>query len=384
MDNAPLAMNYERDNIQRLDAYAPGEQPQIADVVKMNTNENPYPPAEAVLEAIRSIQGDQLRRYPPPLAGEFRKVAGALHNLDASQVIATNGGDELLRMAITALCTPGTWASNSVEYEKASGKGGWFDKGGGLGQTQPTYSLYDVLANIHDTPVTNVALNDDWSIPDDFAAKLNDAGCRLAMVVNPHAPSGRLEPLATLEAIAQNFRGVLLIDEAYIDFAEHDALPLLDPSRELDNVLILGTLSKGYSLAGLRLGYGLGSANLIATLDKVRDSYNTDVISQAAAVAALGCSDVARANCEKVIAERDRLARALSDLGWSVSPSQSNFLLVKPGIDQPSAQTVFESLKQQAIFVRYFNQARLRDKLRITIGRKSQNDKLLAALKAIL
>ncbi|AUX27458.1 histidinol-phosphate aminotransferase [Sorangium cellulosum] len=356
-------MPYERDNIHRLTPYTPGEQPQRADVVKLNTNENPYPPPAAVLEAIRRVSADQLRRYPPPRAQPFREAAARLHGLSPEQVIATNGGDELLRMAVTVFCEPG---------------------GRGLGETYPTYSLYDVLADIHGTSITQVPLEDDWSVPEDFAARLNDHGCRLGLLVNPHAPSGRREPLDKLERLARAFRGVLLIDEAYVDFAEGDATPLLDPERGLDNVLLLRTLSKGYSLAGLRFGYGLGHPRLIEALDKARDSYNTDILSQAAATAALSARDEARESWKKVIAERARLAGALRQLGFSVAPSQTNFLLAAPPGDGLSAQALYRALHDRAIFVRYWDAPRLHDKLRITVGTPEQDDALLGAIAEIL
>ncbi|MFW6032394.1 MAG: histidinol-phosphate transaminase [Phycisphaeraceae bacterium] len=357
-------MPYERENIRKLAAYAPGEQPQTARVVKLNTNENPYPPAPAVLEAIRNVPAEALRRYPPPLAEPFREAAARVHQLSPEQVIATNGGDELLRLVITVFCEPGGGTA-----------------AGGLGVAEPSYSLYPVLAAIHDTPITRIPLGEDFSLPDHFADRLNTAECRLAMIVNPHAPSGRLQPLDQLEAIAREFHGVLVIDEAYVDFAERDALALLDPARGLDNVLLLRSLSKGYSLAGLRFGYGLGHPNLIAALDKARDSYNTDILSQAAAVAALESREVAREGWQKVIAERDRLMARLCELDWQVVyPSQTNFVLAVPPADGPGAQAIYESLKQQGIFVRWFDQGRLRDKLRITVGTPEQNDALLEAL----
>ncbi|MEE9211615.1 MAG: histidinol-phosphate transaminase [Phycisphaeraceae bacterium] len=350
-------MAYERDNIRQLEAYVPGEQPQPGDgVIKLNTNENPYPPAEAVLEAIHGISGESLRLYPPPEAGAFRKVAASIHGVGVEQVIATNGGDELLRLAVTVFCEPGA---------------------GGLGMAEPSYSLFATLGGIQDTPVTQVALDDDWSLPDDFADRLNDAGCRLALVVNPHAPSGRLEPVERLEQAARKFRGVLVIDEAYVDFASHDALGLLTSEGGLDNVLILRTLSKGYSLAGMRFGYGLGHARLIAAMDKARDSYNTDIVSQAAAVAALRSRDVATRSWQRVIDERRRMTDELCRRGYRVYPSESNFLLVVPPTD---ADLVYRSLKNQGVLVRYFDKGRLRDKLRITIGTPQQNDRVLATL----
>jgi len=358
-------MGYERDCIRRLTAYTPGEQPQDRQI-KLNTNENPYPPAPQVLQAIRAVEAESLRRYPPPTAAACRKVAAEAHGLSADQIIMTNGGDELLRLAVTVFCEPRS--TNQTDPQTA-----------GVGIAWPSYSLYPVLADIHNTPITRIPLSKDFSLPDDFADRLNDARCRLALVVNPHAPSGGLEPLDKLEAIAKRFEGVLLIDEAYVDFATHDALPLLT-QMGLDNVLLLRTLSKGYSLAGLRLGYGLGHENLIAALDKARDSYNTDILSQAAAVAALKHRDQAARTWGWVIEERRRLTRELANRGYQVYPSQSNFLLVTPPNE---ARRVYESLESKGVLVRYFNQDRLRDKLRVTVGTREENDALLAALDSL-
>ena len=364
-------MTYSRQNIQRLDAYTPGEQPQRPGLIKLNTNENPYPPSARVLEAIRNVPADALRRYPPPTADNFRRAAAQVHGLSVDQVIATNGGDELLRLAITVFCPP-----------RAE------DAAGGMVTAEPSYSLYPVLADIQDTSVTRVPLLDDWSLPDDFADQAIAAGCRLVLVVNPHAPSGRLEPVDRLEQIARKLSGqaVLLVDEAYVDFARNDALSLLDPSKGLDNVLLLRTLSKGYSLAGLRFGYGLADAGLIGAMDKARDSYNTDIVAQAAAIAALEARQDAASTWRKVVDERARVTRELVSLGCEVYPSGANFVLARfddtgaTAESPPFAKVVCESLKAKGIFVRYFDQDMLRDKLRITIGTPQQNDAMLAAI----
>jgi histidinol-phosphate aminotransferase len=364
-------MDYARDNIKKLHAYTPGEQPTSTLVVKLNTNENPYPPSEPVIEAIRHISAESLRRYPPPSARAFCEVAAKVHGVDPDQIIATNGGDELLRLMVSVYC----------DVSPTSG--------GGLGVAEPSYSLYPVLADIHDTRVTTVQLREDWSLPSDFADRLNDAGCSLAMIVSPHAPSGQQESLATLESIARRFKGVLLIDEAYVDFASVDALSLLDKSRGLDNVILLRSLSKGYSLAGLRFGYGIGSPAIIAALHKAKDSYNTDAVSQAAAIASLQNRNLAARNWRLVIDERQRLSRELAQRGFHVFASQSNFVLVVPpplgaqARQFGSAKSIYESLKKQNILVRYFDLDRLRDKLRITIGTPKQNDALLTALDQI-
>ena len=356
--------DYERDNIRRLAAYQPGEQPPPGpdQPVKLNTNENPYPPPPEVLEAIRGVDSESLRRYPPPTAASCRAAAAAAHGLSVDQVIFTNGGDELLRLAITVFCQTG-----------ASGGA----TSGGVGIAEPSYSLYPVLACIHDTPMTRVPLGDDFALPDDFADRLNEAQCRLAMIVNPHAPSGRLESLERLRSIASQFNGVLLVDEAYVDFASQDGVALLRDFQPLDNVLLLRSLSKGYSLAGLRCGYGLGDRHLIESLDKARDSYNTDILCQVAAEAALNCRDKASKTWQAVIQERQRLSRELSDRGFDVYPSETNFLLVRPVYD---ARSVYHTLKAAGILVRYFDQAGLDDKLRVTVGTADENNRLLEAL----
>ena len=360
-------MGYERANITRLHPYVPGEQPQTDRPIKLNTNENPYPPDDAVVDAIRAVSPEQLRRYPPPRADGFREAASHAHGVAPEQIIATNGGDELLRLAITVFCEPGRGADQPNR--------------GGLGMAEPSYSLYPILAAIHDTPVARVPLGDDFALPEDFADRLNDAGCNLAMVVNPHAPSGRLEPVERLRAIAERFQGVLLVDEAYVDFAEWDALPLLrDGTR--DNVLLLRSMSKGYSLAGLRFGYGMGHPDLITALDKARDSYNVDVLAQAAAAAALEHRERIAQSWQKVVAERQRVADRLRAMGWSVLPSHSNFLLATPPTAGPNAAQLHEMLKTRGIFVRYFDQERINDKLRLTVGTPEQNDALLDALTA--
>lgn len=357
-------MVYERENIEHLEPYVPGEQPQTARVVKLNTNENPYPPAPGVLEAIRRIDGESLRRYPPPRAQRFRQLAGEVHGLEADQVIATNGADELLRLAVTVFATPGRGV-------------------GGVGSTEPTYSLYPVLAEIQDANYMTVRLGDDFSLPGDLAEQLNEADCNLAFVVSPHAPSGRLFGVEELGRIAARFSGVLVIDEAYVNFAASDALALIRGRGAARNVVILRSLSKGYSLAGLRFGYGLGHRDLIAALDKARDSYNMNIAAQTGAIAALENREYAATTWQKVIAERARLAAALDRMGYFVYPSETNFLLVVPPTTA-GAVNVYESLKKSGIFVRYFDQDRLRDKLRITVGTEAQNNALIEALAELL
>jgi len=363
-----------RPNIQKLAAYTPGEQPDTAKVTKLNTNESPYPPSPKAMDALRDVPAELLRVYPPPLAQPFRAAAAEVHGLSPDQVIATNGGDELLRLLITCYCKP------------ADGSGA---SAGGLGVTTPSYSLYPVLAAIHDTPVCTVEREADFALPGDLAKRWNDAGCTLAMLVNPHAPTGRYEAVHTLRAIADRFNGLLVIDEAYTNFAEDDALDLVRDGVE--NVLLLRSMSKGYGLAGLRFGYGLGHAGVITALDKARDSYNTDIVSQRVATAALRDQPYAQDVWRRVIDARAALAAALHERGFAVLDSQTNFLLATPpgatageGADKPAAPALYAALKERGILVRYFDLPRLDDKLRITVGTPQQNTALLEALDELM
>ncbi|AVY95633.1 histidinol-phosphate transaminase [Microvirgula aerodenitrificans] len=353
-------MTHERQNVRRAAGYTPGDQPECRVVAKLNTNENPYPPARQVIEALQSVQPDELRRYPHPSARAFRELAASVHGLSPQNVIATNGGDELLRLAISTFVEPGQ----------------------PIGIVRPSYGLYGVLAEIHDSPTFALPLQDDWSLPPDLGRKMNEAGVALLLICNPHAPSGTLISVPELDRLASEFNGVLLIDEAYVDFVDpalaHNTLPLL--SRH-ENLLMLRTLSKGYSLAGLRFAYGLGAASLLEPMFKTKDSYNVDAIAQRLAVAALEAGDAARASAQRVRSERQRMAQSLAARALPSAPSQTNFLLVSvPEDSRGGARGVFEGLRTQGIFVRYFDEDRLRDKLRITIGTPAENDALLAAL----
>lgn len=355
-------MVYERESLRNVQGYLPGKQPLAEQrVVKLNTNENPYPPCAAVMEALARVPADALRRYPPPLADEFRVAAARIHDLVPDQVIAVNGGDELLRLAISTFVEPGH----------------------PIGVFEPSYSLYPVLASLQGSPVYALPLASDWSVPDDAAEALNAARVPLTFLVNPHAPSGTLLPVAEVARLAAALDGVLLVDEAYVDFVDpdraHDATMLV---RRFRNVLLLRTLSKGYSLAGLRFGYGLGDVGLITPmLTKTRDSYNVDAVAQRLATVALEHRDEAGRTWQSVRAERARMTASLGGLGFDVASSQSNFVLVTVPPASGQAQTIERALEARGVLVRYFDQPRLRDKLRITIGTPEENDALLAALR---
>ncbi|MET0386428.1 MAG: histidinol-phosphate transaminase [Polyangiales bacterium] len=356
-------MAYERAVIQRMHGYVPGKQPKNPDTIKLNTNENPYPPSPEVFEVLRSITADMLRRYPEPLAHDFRVEAARIHGIEPDHIVAVNGGDELLRLALTTFVEPGQ----------------------PIGVLAPSYSLYPVLAEIQGSPVVSLPAEADYGWPQGLAQHMNDAGVNLTLLVNPHAPSGHLTSAKAVAALAKQLRGVLLIDEAYIDFVDpelgHDLLPLI---AQHDNLLLLRTLSKGYSLAGLRYGYGIGSASLIEPLlGKTRDSYNVDAIAQRVAKAAIADQAHARQSWERVRAERTRLHKRLDDLGFKTPESQTNFLLSKAPAGANAAQLQV-GLEARGLLVRYFSDPRLADSLRITVGTPEQNDRLLAELQQLL
>jgi histidinol-phosphate aminotransferase len=331
--------------------YVPGEQPGPGEkVIKLNTNENPYPPSPRVLETIRNLDPEHLRRYPSPKADGFRAAAARVHGVSEDMILAGNGSDEILAIAIRTFLAPGDI----------------------LAYPDPTYSLYPVLAESCENRVVTVGWETGWHLP---IAALRDSGARAIFFANPNAPTGTMVEPARVRELAETFDGLLLVDEAYVDFADDNCLALV---RELPNVMICRTFSKGYSLAGLRFGYGIAAPALIAEMTKVKDSYNCDAISILAATAAIEDQGYARGTWQAVRSERARLTRELGARGWDVIPSQTNFLLATcPG---GKAAETYLALKKQRILVRYFDKLGLDDKLRITVGTKEQNDALLGAL----
>lgn len=354
---------FERDNISRMAGYVWGEQPADGRTIKLNTNENPWPPGPAVARALADFDPARLRRYPPPWADAFRQTAADLAGVTPDQVLATNGGDELLRLLFTTFLDPGTPVVT----------------------TRPSYSLYPVLAAIQDCPVVEVPMNEAFDLPTELAGQANAAAAGITALVNPHAPSGRLFPAAEIAALADALDGILLVDEAYVDFVDpalaHDSVALV---RERDNLVLLRTLSKGYALAGLRFGYGIGAPGLIEPmLTKTRDSYNVDTISQELATAALADQDWARDNHARVRTERDRLAGALHRLGFDSPDSQTNFLFARVPEGCRAAE-LKDGLRDAGILVRHFDHPGLDDRLRISIGTPEEDDRLLATLARLI
>ena len=357
---------FERPNIAAMQGYSSGEQPLEQQTIKLNTNENPFPASPKVQAALMEFATADLRVYPQPTADKLRDAIAAQHGLTRDHVLITHAGDEALRLAITTFVEPG----------------------GTLGTTDPSYSLYPVLAKIQGANIHALELEEDWSIPKNFSANMREHNAQLTCIVNPHAPSGHLTPLANLETIAQNISGVLLIDEAYVDFIDPESTYSTSSTKALinarENVLVLRTFSKGYSLAGLRLGYLLGDPQLIKPmLEKTRDSYNVDMISQALGLAAITDQDYAAETWRQVREQRQVLQQALNTMGFTSPASEANFLLATTP-DEIDAEGLYEALKAKGILVRYFPTQRLKDKLRITVGTVEQNEKLISTIRKLI
>ncbi len=347
-------MGYFRQNIEQAQGYTPGYQPPEGDaVVKLNTNENPYPPSPAVMEAIAGIRPEQLRRYPDPLGEAFRQAAAELNDVEPDWIMCCNGGDELLRIAMQAFC----------------------DRQRAVAYPVPTYSLYAVLAQLQDCATVEVPFDDEFNLP----AKLAGTAAALTIVCNPNAPSGTFVAVAEMASLADEVKGVLLIDEAYVDFADDNCARLV---KDFDNVIILRSMSKGYSLAGLRFGYAIARPQLIAGLMKIKDSYNVDAVTISAATAAIRDQEYFRQNIEKVRQDRATLTAQLRALKFKVPDSFANFVLARNRNGR--AEGIYQKLVERSIYVRYFDTPGLDDKLRITVGTSQQNDKLVLAIKEIL
>lgn len=337
-----------------MNGYVPGEQPSVGQrVIKLNTNENPYPPSPKVMAAIHAVSAEQLRRYPNPASDAFRDAAARLWNIDREMILAGNGSDDILTIATRTFIPPG----------------------GTLAYPHPTYSLYPILAQLQDAKVAVVAWETGFQLPiEALVATAADA----IYLANPNAPTGTAVSPTAVSEMASRFDGLILVDEAYADFADENCVGLVKAHA---NVVVSRTLSKAYSLAGLRFGYAIGQPAVISQMMKVKDSYNCDAISIAAATAAIEDQPYARQTWDDVRRERQRVSKELKQLGWDVLPSQANFVLASPpGGD---ARSIYAGLKKQGILVRYFDQPGLDDKVRITIGTPQENDALLGGIKAI-
>ncbi|MEK6778428.1 MAG: histidinol-phosphate transaminase [Candidatus Deferrimicrobiota bacterium] len=340
-----------RRNIARMKGYQPGEQPQEGGFVKLNTNENPYPPSPGVRRAILAEAKETLRLYPDPDATRLRRQAALTYGFELPQVIAGNGSDDLLAMIARA----------------------FIGEGDILCCPTPTYTLYDTLVRIQGGKVRGVPYPDDYSLP----PGLFRARGSVTVVASPNSPSGTSVPLATLARLAAAVPGLLVVDEAYADFAEGNALSL---ARERENVVVLRTFSKSFSLAGMRIGLGFAHPRIVEGLVKVKDSYNLGRPGIVAGEAALRDIAWMERNAARIRKTRERLVSCLPEVGFNPFPSQANFVLARR-TGGKSARPAYEALKKRKILVRYFDTPRLRDCLRITVGTDAEIEALLSALR---
>ena len=344
-----------RDNIRAMTGYVPGEQLNDPDIIKLNTNENPYPPSPRVFAAIRTaLTGDRLRKYPQPLGDTFRQTAGRVLGVDPDSILIGNGSDDILTILTRAFVS----------------------EGGLIVSPTPSYILYRSLAEIQGARFDTVRFGENWQLPWPWPVK----GANLTFLPNPNSPSGTVIAPETIVGLINTVAPFpLVVDEAYADFMEMDGVTSLIP--QWSNLIVTRTLSKSYSLAGIRFGYAVARPEVVRELVKVKDSYNCDVLSLAAATAAIEDQDYFREVRAKILATRARMATELTALGFEVTPSQANFLWCR----RPERQVkpIYEALKQRKILVRYMNYDGY-DGLRISVGTDAEIDKLLAELRAIL
>jgi len=348
---------YWSQTVRDIKPYVPGEQPKDRKYIKLNTNENPYPPSAKALDAIKRAADDTLRLYPDPSADELRDTIAAAFGLKRENIYAGNGSDELLAFCFPAFFEP---AGKPILFADI------------------TYSFYPVYAALFNTPYRLIAVDDDFQVPVEGYFQANGG----IIIANPNAPTGRGVALADVETILKRNEGsVVVMDEAYIDFGGSSAVGLIN---RYQNLLVIRTLSKSHSLAGLRVGYALGSAELIEGIIRVKDSinsYTVDRLAQAGAREAI--KDVAyfEETRSKIMKTRERVSAGLVNLGFRVIPSAANFIFVSN--PQYPARDLFRELRDQGILVRYFDKPRIDNFLRVTIGTDEEMDRFLEATAGI-
>ncbi len=348
-------MTSARPNIIAMSGYQPGEQPQAGKFIKLNTNENPYPASPAVATAIRAALDQGLEKYPDALATSFRLRAAEVLDVDPDWIVCGNGSDDILTIVTRTFV-------------------GQHDL---LRLPYPSYILYRTLAEIQAANFAEVAFDEHWKLGPAFTAQEDQL--RLAYLPNPNSPSGTVLAPAEVEALAGDLACPLLVDEAYVDFAEQHCLDLV---RRNANVMVSRTLSKSYALAGLRFGFVVAQPTLVQQLLKVKDSYNCDTLSIAGATAAIDDQAWLQENRAKIIATRTRMSAALEKLGFSVVPSQANFVWCTHA-EQP-LQPLYEALKRDRILIRYMDYPNWGAGLRISVGTDEQVDACLGRLEAAL
>ena len=350
-----MSKSYVRPEIAAMAGYMPGEQPQTGKFIKLNTNENPYPPSAHVIRAILEVAQSRLNRYPDPLGNAFRQRAADVLGVPSECILCGNGSDDILTIVTRAFVGPGQR----------------------LRLPRPSYVLYKTLAELQGAVAEEVPFQSDWMTPPAFACGAEDL--KLVFLANPNSPSGTMVPPEAVLAIAEQLPCPLLVDEAYVDFADRNCLALVE---KCERVLVSRTLSKSYALAGLRFGFLVAQPHVITQLVKVKDSYNCDALAIAGATAAIDDQAWLRETTAQIRASRDRLTAGLTRLGCTVVPSQANFVWCTHAT-QP-ARTLYERLKASRVLFRYMDYPGWGDGLRISVGTDEQIDACLALLQTLL
>lgn len=342
-------MSKIRKTVMAMEGYIPGRQPK-GSFVKLNANENPYPPSPKALEAMGAVGADSFRLYPSSTAVELRKTAAEVFGVPFDCIVAGNGSDDIFTMIIRSI----------------------LDEGDTLAVVDPTYTLYETLAEIQGAKTEKHSLKEDYSLPESYF----ESEAKLKILPNPNAQTGTLFPKEDIVRLVESAKGIVVIDEAYALFAGSNAIELLS---RFPNLVVTRTMSKSHSLAGMRIGFGMSSKKIVEAMLKVKDSYNLNAASQLMAAAALQDGEYTAEIVRKITATRDWFSAELTKLGWQVAPSSGNFLLAKPG--HGGAEAIVAALEKEGYLVRHFDSPRLKDKIRFSIGTPEQMEKLVELLK---
>jgi histidinol-phosphate aminotransferase len=348
-------MSYFRPEIEAMAGYTPGEQPQAGKFIKLNTNENPYPPSPQVAAAIQQVAETSLWRYPDPRATAFRHRAAEVLGVAPEWILCGNGSDDILTIVTRALV----------------------GQGQRLRLPYPSYVLYRTLAQLQGAAAEEVHFREDWTLPPEFGAGADDL--KLVFLANPNSPTGTVVARQQILELAKRLPCPLLVDEAYVDFADESCVDLV---AQNEKIMVSRTLSKSYSLAGLRFGYLVAQPQLIVQLIKVKDSYNCDALSIAGATAAIDDQAWLQQNVAKIRATRQRLTAELEQLGFRVIPSQANFVWCTHA--RQSARTIYEQLKERRVLIRYMHYPQWGDGIRISVGSDAQIEALLILLRTLV
>ncbi len=347
-------MKYVRPAIAAMNGYVPGLQPDPAQkYIKLNSNENPFPPSPKVQEVLNRLSYEDLRIYPDPVSLELRVKLGALYGFSPDQIICGNGSDDILNIIVRTFAQPGE----------------------AVGFYEPTFPLYKVLGIINDNPVLPIPLSEPYDHPPD-----PPAGIKVFFLANPNSPVGFGYSLSRVADLARKLQGIFVVDEAYVEFAPQNALKLV---REFGNLIIVRTVSKSYSLAGARLGYAIGNQDLIGEMFKVKDPFNVTRLTQAVVAAALDDQEYFRKNIFKIVQTREWFAREASALGFRIIPSKANFVFPQPP-KKGRGIRFYQALFDRKILTRYYDEPGLRDGVRMTIGTDEEMSEAFRVLKEIL